>query len=429
MSTVCDCTPISGPCLVYWGAYSFRSKGDVTITKETTLSPVTVDSAGITDQRVNLVRHTISFTPSGMTSPVLAPANDLNAIFARFATAGFEPQPGQSLFKWQTVNISAYASADAGAATTITIPSTVGFVVGQYVTISGCSTATYNGTWRIAAVTSSTQLKLEVAYTTDPTTDGTLSFSDVLVIHPLFESGGTEKILTFQNVALTGLPNLTFNATDTAIGAVTFTAIYHRKLEAVDVDALVDYRPWTAPAAGQLDDFIPEAILTVPPLMRYGAASVNAWGPSDPVAAPWKSFCTANGASISFNLATADHVVDTCGLVDIKYTDLTATVTAQPVGELMTDEEIQKVLLQQDMGASYEGRRRGQSMKASTPMELQVRIDSIDGAFDLVFPSTSVSAGGANYGVTSMRNADLTWQALRTFSGGVRQTLFEIVTP
>ena len=147
---------------------------------------------------------------------------------------------------------------------------------------------------------------------------------------------------------------------------------------------------------------------------------------SDPVAAPWNDFRTANGATISFNLATADHVVDSCGLVDIKYTDLSLTVTAQPVGELMTDEEIQKVLLQQDMGGSYEGRRRGQSMKAATPMELWLKM--IDGGteIDFIMASTSVSAGGANYGVTSMRNTDLTWQALRTFSGGVRQSLYSL---
>ena len=389
----------------------------MTITKETTLSPVTVDSAGITDQRVNLVRHTISFTPAGTT-------DDLTKLLESFAVGGGEPQPGQSLFKWASAAITAYASADAGAATTITIASTTGMVVGQYVTISGSSTATYNGTWRIGAVTSSTQLKLEVAYTTDPTTDGTLSFSDALVIHPLFESGGTEKIITFQNVALTTLPSLTFNATDTALGAVTFTAIYHRKLDATDVDALVDYRAWSAPAAGKLDDFVPDTIMTIPPKLRYGAYSVNAWTSTDPVAAPWNEFCTANGATVNFSLGTADHVVDSCGLVDIKYTDLTLTVTAQPVGELMTDEEIQKVLRQQDMGGSYEGRLRGQSMKAATPMELWLKM--IDGGteIDFIMASTSVSAAGANYGVTSMRNTDLTWQALRTFSGGVRQSLY-----
>jgi hypothetical protein len=413
----CDCTVISGPALVGWRGYWFRSKGDVTITKETTLSPVTVDSAGITDQRVNLVRHTVSFTPSGTT-------DDLTKLLEPFAVGGGEPQPGQSLFKWASAAITAYATADAGAATTITIGSTTGMVVGQYVTISGCSTATYNGTWRIGAVTSSTQLKLEVAYTTDPTTDGTLSFSDALVIHPLFQSGGTEKIITFQNVALTTLPSLTFNATDTQLGAVTFTAIYHRKLEATDLDALVDYRAWSAPAAGQLDDFVPDAIMTIPPKLRYGAYSVNAWTGSDPVTAPWNDFCTANGATVNFSLGTADHVVDSCGLVDIKYTDLTLTVTAQPVGELMTDEEIQKVLKQQDMGGAYEGRRRGQSMKSSTPMELWLKM--IDGGteIDFIMASTSVSAAGANYGVTSMRNTDLTWQALRTFSGGVRQSLY-----
>lgn len=417
----CDCTVISGPALVKWRGRSYRSKGDVTITKETTLSPVTVDSAGVTDQRVNLVRHTVSFTPSGMW-------DDITALLENFGV-DTDYQPGQSLFKWATTAITGYATADAGAATTITIGSTTGFVVGQYVTISGCSTATYNGTWRIAAVTSSTQLKLEVAYTTDPTTDGSLSYSDTLVIHPLFESGGTEKILTFQNVALTGLPSLTFNATDTQVGAVTFTAIYHRKLDAVDVDSLVDYRPWSAPAAGDLDDFDPDHIWTTPPKLRYGAYSANAWTGSDPVAAPWNDFCTANGATVNFNLSTNDHVVDSCGLVDIKYTDLSMTVTAQPVGELMTDEEIQKVLRQQDMGGAYEGRRRGQSMKASTPMELWIKLENDGDTIDFIIPSTSVSAAGANYGVTSMRNTDLTWQGLRTFVGGVRQPLFSFSEP
>jgi hypothetical protein len=393
----------------------------VVINKETTLTPVTVDSAGITDQRVNLVRHTIQFTPSGMW-------DDISLLLNNFGV-DTEYQPGQSLFKWSSTAITGYATADAGAATTITIGSTVGYVVGQYVTISGCSTATYNGTWRIEAVTSATQLKLAVAYTVDPTTDGSLFSSDTLVIHPLFESGGAEKIITFQNVALTGLPTLTFSATQTQVGQVTFTAIYHRKLEATDVDAIVDYRTWSAPAAGDLDDFDPDRIWTAPPKLRYGAVSANAWTALDPVAAPWNDFCTANGAVVNINLATADHVVDTCGLVDIKYTDLTVTVTAQPVGELMTDEEIQKVLLQQDMGASLEGRRRGQSMKAATPMQLWLRMENGGDYLDVKLRSTSVSAGSANYGTTVMRNGDLTWQSLRTFSGGVRQSLFSIDSP
>jgi hypothetical protein len=417
----CDCTVISGPALVGWRGHWFRSQGDVTINKETTLTPVTVDSAGITDQRVNLVRHTVQFTPSGMW-------DDIALLLENFGVDN-EYQPGQSLFRWSSTAITGYATADAGAATTITIGSTVGYVVGQYVTISGCSTATYNGTWRIEAVTSSTQLKLAVAYTVDPTTDGSLFSSDTLVVHPLFESGGSEKIITFQNVALTGLPTLTFSATQTQVGQITFTAIYHRKLEAVDVDALVDYRAWSAPAAGNLDDFDPDRIWTAPPKLRYGAVSANAWTALDPVAAPWNDFCTANGAVVNINLATADHVVDTCGLVDIKYTDLTVTVTAQPVGDLMTDEEIQKVLLQQDMGASLEGRRRGQSMKAATPMQLWLRMENGGDYLDVKLPSTSVSAGSANYGTTVMRNGDLTWQSLRTFSGGVRQSLFSIDEP
>jgi hypothetical protein len=423
----CDCTVISGPALVGWRGYWFRSKGDVVITKETTLTPVTVDSLGVTDQRVNTVRHTVSFTPSGMIAQNETANTDFATLLNTYTSASTEPKPGQSLFKWDSAAITAYATADAGAATTITIASTTGMVVGQYVTISGSSTAGYNGTWRIEAVTSSTQLKLAVAYTTDPTTDGTLSYSDALVIHPLFQSGGTEKIITFQNVALTGLPTLTFSATETVLGAVTFTALYHRKLEATDVDAIVDYRTWTTPGSTQLDDFYPDAILTTPPQVRYGADSNDAWTGSDPVAAPWKDFCTANGMTVALNLGTADHVVDSCGLVDIKFTDLTLTATGQPVGELVTDEEIQKVLKQQAMGSGYEGRKRGSSMKFSTPMMLWIRLGG--GEVDFQITSTSISAGAANYGTTTMRNGDLVWQGLRTFASGVRQPLFTVAYP
>jgi hypothetical protein len=416
----CDCTVISGPALVTWRGYSFRTKGDVTIAKETTLTPVTVDSAGVTDQRVNLVRHTIGFTPAGS-------VDDISSLFADFgASVTTERQPGQSLFKWSSLAITGYATADAGAATTITVSSTTGFVVGQYVTISGSSTAGYNGTWRIETVTSSTQLKLAVAFTTDPTTDGTLYFSDALVIYPLYQSGGTEKIITYQNVALTTLPNLTFSATETILGAATFTAIYHKKLEPDVVDALVDYRTWSAPAAGLLDDFLPEKILTTPPRMRYGAASVDAFTPSDPLAAPWNDFCTVAGATVSFSLGTADHVVDSCGLVDIKYTDLTVTVTAQPVGELMTDEEIQKALRQQDMGGAYEGRKRGASMKSGTPNQLKMLIDDGNESIQITINSTAISAAAANYGVTTLRNGDLLWQGLRTFTSGVRDNIIAI---
>jgi hypothetical protein len=81
------------------------------------------------------------------------------------------------------------------------------------------------------------------------------------------------------------------------------------------------------------------------------------------------------------------------------------------------------------MGGSYEGRLRGQSMKAATPMELWIKLENGGDTIDIIMPSTSVSAAGVNYGITTMRNADLTWQSLRTFSGGVRQPLFSYNEP
>jgi hypothetical protein len=52
-----------------------------------------------------------------------------------------------------------------------------------------------------------------------------------------------------------------------------------------------------------------------------------------------------------------------------------------------------------------------------------------NGAIDIKIPSTAVSAAAESYGVTAIRNGDLSWQGLRTFTSGVRQPLFSIVTP
>ena len=66
-------------------------------------------------------------------------------------------------------------------------------------------------------------------------------------------------------------------------------------------------------------------------------------------------------------------------------------------------------------------------MKADPLMMLWIRLGG--GEVDFKITSTSISAGAANYGTTTMRNGDLVWQGLRTFTSGVRQPLFTVGYP
>jgi hypothetical protein len=137
-----------------------------------------------------------------------------------------------------------------------------------------------------------------------------------------------------------------------------------------------------------------------------------------------------DGVTLNFTLSTEDRITDGCGLVNIIFKDLTMNAVAKPIGSLMTHETVQKVLQQQGM-TGWAGRVRGQSMKASTPLMLWIKMpgNNQNGTLDIKIPSTAVSAAAESYGVTAIRNGDLSWQGLRTFTSGVRQSLFSIVTP
>lgn len=74
----------------------------------------------------------------------------------------------------QSGTVASYASASGGASTTVNIGTHV-FTAGTQITISGSSQTTYNGTWTISAVGSST-VTIPVAYNaTTPTTLGSWS--------------------------------------------------------------------------------------------------------------------------------------------------------------------------------------------------------------------------------------------------------------
>ena len=62
---------------------------------------------------------------------------------------------------------------------------------------------------------------------------------------------------------------------------------------------------------------------------------------------------------------------------------------------------------------------------------LWIKLEGVNqnGVLDIKIPSTAVSAAPTTYGTQSIRNGDLVWQGLRTFTSGVRQPLFSIVTP
>lgn len=418
-----DCVVIKGPALVYGGALTgipsmgtraIRTRGDVTIRSEVTVTENAVDSVGVASRHVDLSRVVVEFEPSGT-------VGDAEVLLTRFAQTNTEPQPGQLLHAWRALTISVTADGGSGR-TLVTVPSTLGLVVGQYVTITAHSQAALVGTWRIVALTSTVITLATSSFAGTGT--GTLRHHDALCIHPLYAGAG--DVVVVQNAAVTGLPGLRLAANVPAsVGGVTLTGVVHRGLGPDKVDALVGYETWENPPAGSLlSQYNPASQLIGSVRARFGEASAEAFGEDDPLTGPWRDFGTREGWTVSFDLRVTDEVVDRCGLVGVTFQDLNVTASAEPVGSALTAEVVGALLRQQRQG-SVLGRPRGASMAEDPALELRLLIGE---AVQLAVHSAAPRQAVQRYGVQNPRNGALDFVGLRRFVGGVRQALFSLET-
>lgn len=400
---------IKGPALLRGqsiGNINMFTKGDIKVAKKMAMTAVSTDQHGIMDQRLEDVIHEISFTPDGKWTT----AETIGAMLQTKA-------PGSKLINFTSASISAVADGGSGECD-LTLSAATTVYEGQYVTISASSVSGYVGTWRVASVTDSTHISVVMTYSAGAT--GTLKVPPCLIIHPLQNWSGAEAIQIYQFTGISKYPDLILNGKDTCLGEMTLTALYNPYRSAEDVDSLVRYHTWAAPASSVLDDFDVTGIYTGPPLVTFAA--------SGDTAAPWGAgFGTLDGVRVTFGMELDADKTDIAGTGNYTVGAVTAVATLTPVGEDMTDEVIQKKLMQMEHSSTNGVRRGGRLGTSADLVFMAAWTNPADGLpYYIRFPRAVIGDAAASFGSSVPRNGALTFTAVRTLSSGALASLFEI---
>lgn len=401
---------IKGPALVYGqavGSEVFYTKGDITINKRMPMLGVGTDQHGVVDQRLDDVIHEISFTPEGAWSKAEVLLGGMSTL-----------RMGAKLINFTSASIT--AAADGGSGTTdLTLSGATTVHVGQYVTISTSSVSGYEGTWLVTAVDDSTHITVAMTYSATAT--GTLKVPPCLIIHPLQNWSGSDKILIYQYAGVTQYPSLRLAGSDTCMGEMTVSALYQPYLSATDVDSLVRYETYAAPGGTLIDNIDVTEIFTAPPTIRYAAA-----GNTD---APWGdgSVSTLDGVNVEFSMALDADKTDLHGTNNFTIGAVGCVATFTPVGEQMTDAVIQAKLMQMEHSA-VEGVRRGARLGTSTNLQFEAKWLGADGVTPYYFIMLRAALGdtATMFGSAAARNGALSAVAVRTLSSGTPLALFQV---
>jgi len=203
--------------------------------------------------------------------------------------------------------------------------------------------------------------------------------------------------LTLHNAAITKMPGINAQATDTLLGDVEFEAFLRNGANWSDANSR-----WTIAAVALSDtSFNPTQILT----QGYSGA----WG-----AAPWDSWQTKAGFSVNFETAWEDVTSDALGVVTKRLKSLKVTAKAQPLG--FTEQQILEKLLIQNTGAV-----RGRSLSGA---DLNI---AGTGVYIRLY-GAALKTGPQNFSSGNERVGELEWVSTRTFSSGTPNPLFYVGT-
>lgn len=399
---------IKGPALLRGQAINnvnVFTKGNITITKRMAMTGIGSDQHGVLDQRLEDVIHEISFTPSGRWAEVEG----------LFATSGLAVKyPGQKLMENTSVSITAVVDGGSGECD-LTLGAATTVYEGQYVTISSSTEASYEGTWRVASVVDTTHINVVMTYAAGAT--GTLLVPPCLLIHPLKNWSGTDTIHIYQFAAITKYPDLMLNGKDTPLGEMTVTALYHPYRTAEDVDSIVRFHTWTAPASGVLDDMDATTIWTAPPTCKFAE--------SGDTAAPWGAFYTIDGARFAFSMGLDADRTDVAGTTNFTIGSVGCVASCTPVGEGMSDEIIQRKLKQMEYSGTN-GVRRGGRLSAATALEFKATVVVGATTYTVRIPRAVIGDAAASFGSASPRNGAVNFTGVRNLSAGALSELFVV---
>lgn len=197
--------------------------------------------------------------------------------------------------------------------------------------------------------------------------------------------GGLQLVLS--SAAITGMPGIDISATKTSIGQVTITGILANNKEWSDAAARYTASTISAPT---LDSIDVSAIPTSPALVTW-----------DDV---FDDLPTAEGVHVDFDLQTNNEETDEDGLVDITLVSVSASASFEPVGSLSLSDLLDALGLQ------------GTGVLRGTPLsghDLTIAARDV-GGLTVVIPDARLSSLPLNYGPSSRRVGQLSFQGFRT---------------
>jgi hypothetical protein len=213
------------------------------------------------------------------------------------------------------------------------------------------------------------------------------------------------KRLTVHNAAITSQPTLICGHDKTLFGEVTITGLIRKDYEPNDAAAYFTY------ATGQTYPGDANISLAAIKTLGYKAA----WGASS----PWDEFFSQAGFTLTTDISTEAVMVDGHGTVDMRVSNLVATVAATPVGISVSD-----IITKRAFQGS--GNQLGQSRVSGDDLIITNALGSL---------SLHVQLYGAMILDTPLRfsnqqigNGEVVWQGTREFATGTPVALYYVGT-
>ncbi len=220
-----------------------------------------------------------------------------------------------------------------------------------------------------------------------------------LVIKPFISP---QAVLTFKNVGISRMPNLRLTAGETAFGEMEFTALRSDASTWETADSIVAASAHSAPdhASFAASNHIVEP---------WSAA----WG-----SAPWDSFQTENGWTITPSMELSEQRVDNAGLIDYCVRALSVTAQATPIDTSLTE-----AVVLAKLGHAGSGRIRGQSLAA---LGADLVLNASEAGVQITLDQAALIDAQLGWGSESKRIGQCTWRATRTFTAGAANALMVI---
>lgn len=379
----------AGPAIITFRGYSIFTQAGIKMDWSLETFPVVVDNYQQVDERVRRISAKVTFIPAGqwLGLEVLyylanIPFGDYTSPVRTLGTivSNVVGLPNHHLLTGDAV----YVNPDNGGV----LPTGLTAATLYFIRAASSDAVTFHLT-RAAAVAGTGIIAVS----------GGSGISRLVVNNPMTIQNTDGTLYTFNNAAVTKMPNLNFTVGATPFEEMEIDCFPRDNTDITDVACLYTKTQSPYPGDGGID---PATVLTQSPNVSWA------------VGAPWAAFNTKSGVKIEFASTFDDVEVDGQPVLARRFTGLVVTAKAIPIGPDQGD--LPTKLLVEGPGASI-----GRSLAASGG---KLAMSSTGMYFEL--PKAGLRGGPEQFAVKTERIGELTWVATRTFTAGKPDPLFKI---